>query len=56
MASVTKKFSKGERKLVKINIGTMIKNTHVNRPEMVILCSVPHLLHSIGLYDQTKEL
>lgn len=56
MVSVTRKFLKGERKLVKINIGTIVKNTNVNRPEMVILCSVPHLSHSIGLYVQTKDL
>ncbi len=53
---VTMKLSKGERKLVKINVGTIVKNTNVNLPEMVNLCSVPHLSHSIGLYVHTKDL
>jgi len=56
MARVTRNLSNGERKLVKINIGTIVNNTNLNRPEIVILCTVPHLLHLIGLYIQRKDL
>lgn len=50
---VTNIFLKGERKLLKINAGKIVRETNVNLPGTVILCSVPHLSHTIGLYAQT---
>ncbi|MDF2859722.1 MAG: hypothetical protein K0Q87_5573 [Neobacillus sp.] len=47
---VTNIFLKGERKLLKINVGKIVRETNVNLPGMVIPCSVPHLSHIIGLY------
>jgi hypothetical protein len=53
---VRMKFSKGVRKFKKISEGTIVQKTKDNLPKMVILCSVPQLLHSIGLYAHTKDL
>ncbi len=47
---------KGDRKFQKISAGTIVQRTKVNLPKMVILCSVPQLLHSIGLYVHIKDL
>jgi len=49
---VTNIFLKDEKKLPNINIGIIVRETNVNLPGMVILCSMSHLSHTIGLYAQ----
>nr|WP_269411203.1 hypothetical protein [Lentibacillus daqui] len=51
--NATKKLLKGGKKLMnfmKINIGKTVSATKINLPVAVILCFLPQLSHSIGLY------
>lgn len=53
---VTKKLLKGEKKLVKISVGIIVKDTNVNLPGIVILCTVLQLSHIIvGLLPHPKN-
>src|SRR5699024_449668 len=53
---VTRMLKKGDRKLVKINIGTIVKNTNVKIPGIVILFSVPHMSQTIVMYVLTIDV
>ena len=52
----TKMLSKGERKEENIHIGKIVRATTVHLPKMVILCLIPQLSHSIGLYIHINDL